>query len=481
MAESNSEKKQGWILTEKGREKITDALEKYYQENGKNLTQEKIQDMTRLNEKTFRKIRNGKETVRGDSIKRLFRGLNLTLETGDYETGEDSPDAPPSKSDAPSELDDGLTRWVGRETLIAELVEKLQGECRVLSIVGITGIGKTSLAGQLAKNSTLREFLPYLKEVSFYQESSPSFTAVAQLVLGDELLRSQPQLLATENEDALVEAMILVLQSQSFLLIIDMIEVVLEPDGKDGHQFIEPVFAKFLERFVLAQKMPTRIIFTSQDRPPVMAQGRFLNRYDREELRGLTETEAMELFCLWDVDVEGEQNQSYLGRIIAVYEGHPLALQVIAGEIRSSPYDGSVAAYWNEYGYEVEEVERLKTSGDGDPREDKPNLAFSGELQRLVQTRIDDTFERLRRGYPLACRLLCMGALNRKPAERRAWLLLLSRFPQEKRVLAFETLKQRFFLETELVNDKVFYRLHGLMRRVALDKLPELEREVMPE
>jgi len=33
------------------------------------------------------------------------------------------------------------TRWVGRQVLITELVAKLQADCRVLSLVGITGIG----------------------------------------------------------------------------------------------------------------------------------------------------------------------------------------------------------------------------------------------------------------------------------------------------------------------------------------------------
>jgi len=31
---------------------------------------------------------------------------------------------------------DSQTRWVGREPLIAELIQKFQGNCRILSIVG---------------------------------------------------------------------------------------------------------------------------------------------------------------------------------------------------------------------------------------------------------------------------------------------------------------------------------------------------------
>ena len=52
------------------------------------------------------------------------------------------------------------------------------------------------------------------------------------------------------------------------------------------------------------------------------------------------------------------QGRPYLERIGAAYEGHPLALRVIAGEIKNRPFTGNVIAYWNRYGNEVEEVEK---------------------------------------------------------------------------------------------------------------------------
>jgi Cdc6-like AAA superfamily ATPase len=39
--------------------------------------------------------------------------------------------------------------WVGREQLVAELSQKLRGQCRLLLILGLTGIGKTALAEKL--------------------------------------------------------------------------------------------------------------------------------------------------------------------------------------------------------------------------------------------------------------------------------------------------------------------------------------------
>src|SRR5919202_5701554 len=40
--------------------------------------------------------------------------------------------------------------WVGRERLVKELSEKIRGSCRFLIILGLTGIGKTSLAERVA-------------------------------------------------------------------------------------------------------------------------------------------------------------------------------------------------------------------------------------------------------------------------------------------------------------------------------------------
>ncbi len=366
------------------------------------------------------------------------------------------------------------TRWVGRQTLITELIQKLQGNCRILSIVGITGIGKTSLAKQLAKQPQLSQKLPE-KEVSFFQES-PTFQVVAERILGAEANNSELQ----KNTDNLINAMVNQLKSQPILLILDMIEVILEPDGKSGHQFKDELFAKFLERVVLADTMPSRIVLTSQDRPPIMAQGRYPDRFFEQPLRGLSEAEAIALFRKWGVLVEGEKTQEYLKRIFAVYEGHPLALSAIAGEVRESPYEGSIESYWGDYGYEIEQAEQLKAKTDGDPSQDKPDIdRFSPKLKDLVLIRIENTINRLQMADRIAHELLCSGAIYRRPEERGAWLTLMSEFDREKKALAFETLRRRFFLEEEkTANHQLLYRLHPLMRRVALEHLDKLDMEV---
>jgi hypothetical protein len=428
---------------------------------------------------------------------------------------------PKSKIQNPKSIDDGATRWVGRAELISQLSCRLQEDCRVLSLVGITGIGKTALAMRLVLESDVGLWrvcksgdppqpplkrgensvkVPLFKGDLGGSESDrvvcrhalgsrelytisldrelPNFEMLARRLLGeqtatDEQLQKEP--------DLLVRAMVAKLRSHPCFLVLDMVEEILEPDGQGEHQFIEPGFAKLLEQVVKAEQCKSRIILTSQDRPPIIAEGRYCDRSHMERLKGLEESEALELFENWDVRIQTDVDLENIKRIIHVYEGHPLALRVIAGEIREPPYNGDVQVYWYEYGYEIEEAERLKDNPMGNSREDKPRLdRYSIGLADLVKKRVDRTFTRLYQSDRLACLMLCQGAVYRRAVERQAWLLMVCEYPYEAQILAFQTLQRRFLLEEECCDRKVLYRLHSLIRRVAIDYLPKIEEEVLP-
>ncbi len=374
-----------------------------------------------------------------------------------------------------------VIHWVGRQALIAELTEKLLKSCRVLSLVGITGIGKTTLARRLTIELAISQAFPIVKLVDF-NSCLPSFDAVARCILGDEIATDEGLL---QNPERLVAAVVGKLRTQPLFLIVDMVEEVLEIDRNGVHQFKESIFNRFLEQVVRSDVMASRIVITSQHKIPVIAEGRHPTRTDIFRLNGLEEVEALELFQNNTIDKEndlyGLTEASLLKRIIRVYEGHPLALRVIAGEIEEAPYQGDIQAYWHDYGGEIEAVEGLKSSSEESCREDKPKLdRYSINLTELVKTRVEKTFSRLFKSSPLACLMLCMGGKYRRAVERRAWLMLIDEYTEDESLMAFQILQRRFLLEEEYTPHKVLYRLHSLIRRVALDNLSKIENEVLP-
>ncbi len=365
------------------------------------------------------------------------------------------------------------TRWVGRESLVNELTQKVQGNCGILMLVGITGIGKSSLAIRVSLEPTIAQTWSVIKLIRFDADQY-AFEQFARLLLGQMPSNSE----FDQNPQKLVNDLVTHLQTHPCLLILDMVEEILEAGAHGELRYKDDLFTKFFEQLIKVESMPSRLILTSQDRPPVIAEGRYQERSHLEQLKGLNTAEALELFALWEVHPKTDVEAQYLQRIIQVYEGHPLALRVIAGEIRETPYCGDIPAYWHDYGQEIVAVEQQKASNlrpNADPR----TLAdYSINLTDLVKYRIERTFTRLQVSSPLAYVLLCMSATYRCSVERTAWLILIADSPKEAQITAFQTLQRRFLLETDYTLGRVLYRLHSLIRSIALQHLANFESKV---
>lgn len=364
-----------------------------------------------------------------------------------------------------------LLYWVGRAEVIAECKERLLQDCRVLEILGITGIGKTALATRLVQESDLQAAFPETICISFERER-PHFETVICHLLGELALQDEQM---RRNPDRLIRTLAMQMRSRPCLLVLDMLEELLEPDDSGQLQFTDPLFACFIEQIARDPEMPSRLILTSQVALPILAEGRYWQRMHRITLAGLHETEAVELFGQWGIAPTCDNHLAYLMRIACAYKGHPLALRAIAGEMREPPYSRSIAAYWHDYGSEIEREEQ-----QGDESEDSPPRLdrYSPNLVDLVKSRVEKTFERLLQFYPLAALLLGMGATYRVPVERQAWLSMLDEYPEEEALLAFQALQRRFLLEAQVKNETPLYRVHPLIRRVALDNLARVEERI---
>lgn len=220
---------------------------------------------------------------------------------------------PPSQPWAGS-LDYTSTRWVGRATILEKLTQSLTQNTRILSLVGTTGIGKISLAQQLLTNRQLTTAFPIQITISFNTEWS-CFERVTAALLGQQQYEANfsAKQEAIRDNALMTHTLITVLQSRPYLLVFDGLETCLTSDGEGKHCFKEPIFEQFLSQILQAESMPSRVIMTSQDQLPVLAEGRYEERVHQELLTGLTGPEAIALFQQWRIHRRGLSPAHYYG------------------------------------------------------------------------------------------------------------------------------------------------------------------------
>lgn len=374
--------------------------------------------------------------------------------------------------------DDG---WVGRETVVTAAMTQLTGNCRLLIITGIAGVGKTALAERLSLE--LSDLGVPLRENFDGQEQAFDFGSFAAGLL--EKLGQAVTPSDRTNPPQLLERLVQILQTTRQLLMIDSLEEILRGNEKEGwSEFQDAGFLTFFQRVLTAETFQSRILITSQELPAQLVSfgTRYRTVWATQLLTGLSPSEQMSLFEKTGLDVQPEAaGHAYLVRIGQAYEGHPLALRVIAGEMGSPPFFGNVVNYWNRYHSEIEAVEAAiaeAAAGQMVGAEDKWRLdRFTRALRRNVRQRLEQTFQRLRQDVKFAYILLCEASVYRCGVPEDWWLSHLSYWDCDAATgqLALDALRDRFLVEEAIANGQYTLRQHSLIRSVSLEHLDQLD------
>jgi nucleoside phosphorylase len=376
--------------------------------------------------------------------------------------------------------------WVGRDNLIKELSYLLRGNCRLLMLVGITGIGKTSLGERISVEITdwFENDWSYYHQENFYNEQQVSdFASVAArwLEKWGELITPEDR----KDPQRLLNRLLKHLRENRYLIQMDSLEYILQGDEEEGwSDFKDNWWLKFFESYLKVESCQSCFILTSQDLPGAIQEvgTQSKNFWYCQSLSGLEQPEQIALFAKTGLNVGSDSpHKTYLERIGTAYEGHPLALRVIAGEIKNRPFNGNILAYWNKYGSEIEEVEKAiaeAQSGISVGIDDKWKLdRFTKTLNVNVKSRLNKTFNRLQNEAKWAYIMLCETSVYRCPVPEDFWLSHLEDWDrdEDEQKAALDALRDRYLVE-ELIDSSNQYllRQHNLIRSVSLEYLKQL-------
>ena len=324
--------------------------------------------------------------------------------------------------------------FTGREAETAELTAQLQGSCRVVAIVGMTGIGKTALGERAIANllETAEAPLPYVRLSLDDRSLTPDFASSGAALL--RTLGTEPSLGDQKDPANLLTHLLQRLGSHPCRVQIDSLERLLRGNDQEGwSEFCDPLWLDFLQQVLAQTACPSQLLLTSQDIPGELdtMASRYPQFWHCQPLQGLDVKEQQDLFQkLGLLSNPGATDPDYLSHIGTFYAGHPLVLQVIADEIRQPPFGGNIAHYWQHY-----EAEFTATTTT-------PNkLARSRLFRRRVRQRVEQTLH----GLPAPARqMLCASAVFRRPVTVEFWQAML---PEGDADAAFDTLQDRHLVE----------------------------------
>jgi hypothetical protein len=196
---------------------------------------------------------------------------------------------------------------------------------RLVSILGMGGIGKTSLAVVLA--SQLQGDFEYVFWRSLY--NAPLLPSVLQDCI--KLLSDQQRTDLPDNPDDQIALLIEYLRVHRCLLILDNVETILQGGTesgsyREGYEGYKKVFQRIGET-----RHDSCLLLTSREKPPEVAllEGK-LSPVRSQHLSGVGQQEGREL--LSDKGLFGSDHAWSM--LIHLYAGNPLALKLISEPIR---------------------------------------------------------------------------------------------------------------------------------------------------
>jgi hypothetical protein len=225
-------------------------------------------------------------------------------------------------------------------------------------------------------------------------------------------------------------------------------------DAGESH-FSDPGWLDFFYQF-LTQPANTRIVLTSQALPIDLVDHclRYDNLWHDFSLVGLERDRWLDLFRNYGVAPQTDEDAQHLCTIAEYFEGHPLILKMIAGDIGKRPFNRNVSQYWHEY-YSQRQSQLA------------PKLRQSQEQR--ARNWVNQTIQSL---PGLSRQMLQHCAVFRRPVPESFYRAMLPELASTDADSALVMLKDRNLVEeNDLQAGQYWLRQHNLIREVAYGNL----------
>jgi WD40 repeat protein/GTPase SAR1 family protein len=337
-------RKRGLVLTREGWHKIQNAkLEWEYQQeiSGYKRNLDELCEHAGITPVTYRKVLTREVGVDKQTLVRLFMAFNLELEKSDY-TNPD-PDSVTSEGlKLPLRTDWGeandVSAFYGRTNDLNILEQWIIKErCRVVAVLGMGGIGKTSLVVKIAQQIQSR--FEYVIWRSLYN-APPLFEMLANLIQ----FVSNEQVLETDlptSVDSRISRLISYLQQHRCLIVLDNAETILQSGICAGHYREGYEDYGLLIKRVGEISHMSSLLLTSREKLPelVLLEGETLPVRSLQ-LSGVEVAAGQKIF-----EVKGLLGSELeLKTIVDRYGGNALALKIVATTIQHV-FDGNISEF----------------------------------------------------------------------------------------------------------------------------------------